>query len=118
MWRGVSGLTADALLVVPSSQEDRSALEDAKEFLRELLAGGPVRVRDIQRQARETMIAEKTLDRAKQALSVRAKKEGFRNGWQWYLAEGGQESAKVVIQKHDHLGGNLTTFAEMEVCEI
>ena len=61
-WQGTTDHTASQLLAAPTSEEDRSASGDAKAFLRDLLAGGPVlakgrsaagaRVRDIVPDAR------------------------------------------------------------------
>ncbi len=116
VWGGFSALSADALLVAAGSPEEQTALGEAKDFLRELLAAGPVEAKAIQRQARGAGISDKTLHRAKNALGVLAKKEGFHSGWQWNLAEDGQEMPKVAnINNDDHLRGNLTTFAREEV---
>jgi hypothetical protein len=61
-----------------------SALEDAKEFLRELLADGPVNAKEGDRAAKANGIAERTLYRARKDLGVTAKHddsfEGVGNG--------------------------------------
>lgn len=99
-WHGSSDHGADALLAVQvRSLEDRSALDDAKEFLREVLAGHPVPQRDVLKQARQVGLSEITLLRAKQALRVRSEKSGFGAGWRWRLPEDDQSQ-------------NLTTFED------
>jgi putative DNA primase/helicase len=73
---------------VIADQETRTARDEASEWLRDLLAGGPVASKDVLRQAREQGIAEKTLRRAGKGLGVI--NESVRNGdkitgWQWSL---------------------------------
>lgn len=115
VWGGVSNHSADGLLSIPRSEEERSALDEAKEFLIDLLSKGEVEVKKIKADARNNGIAEKTLSRAKTALGIVAYKAGFSGGWFWSLPkdeipEDGQEPPKVVTQNDDHLGKNLTTF--------
>jgi hypothetical protein len=113
VWGGVSQHSADALLAIPSSAEERSVLDEAKDFLRDLLSGGAVEAKKAQMEARKAGIAEKTLQRAKKALGVKAEKEGFTGGWAWSLSpEDGQDTSKVVIKNYGHLRGDMTTFDE------
>jgi hypothetical protein len=66
-----------------------SALNDAKEFLRDILvAGGGRALRaDIEEAAEAEKITEGTLRRAKKALKVRAEKDrSIKDGaWYWVL---------------------------------
>jgi len=75
-WKGESSLDAAALLSAPTDHEERSALSEAQEFLKEILADGPVLAKDAQEEARGAGIAERTLKRARSALGVVAKREG------------------------------------------
>jgi len=109
VWGKVSPHTADALLAVQVPQEERSALEEAKKFLCKTLAAGPVETWEVQKQARAAGIKDKTLNRAKRALGVQAKKEDFQGGWLWILAEDGQEVPKMANIFDDHLRGNVAT---------
>ena len=88
-WEGESTHQAGALLAVPESEAERSALDDARDFLVDAFADGPVATRDLQRQARDAGLAWRTVERAKLALRVRAEREGA--GWRWRLppADGG-----------------------------
>ena len=89
-WQGTSPLTANQLVGEPTSEEDRSELDEATEFLREALAGGPVGVKDLKRSAKEAEIAERTLRRAKERLQVKASKTSD-GPWLWRLRDqGGQ----------------------------
>jgi putative DNA primase/helicase len=70
------------------SGESRNEREDAKAFLNELLNDGPVPANRVKREAKQAMIAEKTLQRAKADLGVRSKREGgigSEGEWFWYL---------------------------------
>ncbi|CCF85910.1 hypothetical protein NITHO_6130001 [Nitrolancea hollandica Lb] len=85
MWEGVTTHTADALVSQPHGDEERTARDEAIEFLRDALAAGPVAAKEILRQAREAGINEKTLRRAKGDIGVLARKGGFDAGWTWDL---------------------------------
>ena len=65
--------------------------EEAKNWLRGVLAMGQVPADTVKRCAKEAGIATRTLDRAKQVLKVKAEKEGFGNEgpWIWSLPEKG-----------------------------
>ncbi len=111
-WGGTSKHTADGLLAIPSSPEEKSAAEDAESFLMETLAVGPVNSNEVLKDARKAGIAEKTLQRAKKSLGVISRKLGYAGAWTWELpsqdCQDGQEMSKVVIQNNDHIGGDLT----------
>jgi len=116
-WGGTSNHTADKLLSIPASEEERSAIDEAKAFLLDLLSKGSVKVKQIKSFAQGAGISEKTLHRAKRLLSIKTDKAGFSEGWFWTLPkeelpQGGQEDSKVVTQNDDHLGEHLTTFDE------
>ena len=84
-WLGASSLDADSLLDERPSGEEQSALDDAKDFLRQVLADGPVLVKEIQKQAKEAGISMSTLGRAKKQMKVSPQKLGMTGGWVWAL---------------------------------
>ena len=63
-------------------------ITDAKSFLEEILSAGEVAGKEVYRQAREAGISERTLERAKASLKVRAVKVG--DVWMWRPQDGGQ----------------------------
>jgi len=75
-------VTADDVL---ASDERRSALEDAKDFLREILADGPVLKTDIEK---EWNGSDRTLRRAKTVLKVASNRQGFKGPWAWSIPSG------------------------------
>lgn len=86
-WKGESNLTAEQVLAVPAEGEERTRQGEAKSFLEEVLADGPVNSSEVEKQAKAAGISRATLWRAKDALGVNAKKTGFDSGWQWYIAD-------------------------------
>jgi DNA polymerase len=69
-----------------------SRRDKAKEFLLDMLAGGPVPSDEIKDAARENGISKNTLYRAQGELKIKAVKDGPKNDkgeitWQWYPPE-------------------------------
>ncbi|RKY05872.1 MAG: hypothetical protein DRP56_08420, partial [Planctomycetota bacterium] len=62
---------------------------EAEQFLREILAEGPLDVKDIFTQARSNGISKATVRRAKDALGIAPKKVGYgkESVWRWGLAD-------------------------------
>lgn len=84
-------ITADEALSALDAQrvsgEDRSALGDAMDWLRELLAEGPVPAQQVRREAEDAGYAWATIRRAQERLGVEICRQGFgREGtWVWAL---------------------------------
>jgi len=82
--------TADEALAEPS---DSTMTNDAVEFLRIVLSRGPMRVADIETEAREARVLAddqqlskaKPFQSAKKILGVTTHKDGFTDGWTWNL---------------------------------
>jgi hypothetical protein len=89
-WLGETTHTAEQLLVQPTNTEDASELEEAKAAVFDLVAEKPVAADAAMRELKRRGIAERTWRRAKAALGVRSRKEGFSGAWSWYLPEGCQ----------------------------
>jgi len=81
-WTGETSLTAGQIL---AAEVEDSALDEAKEFLREILAGGPVPAKEVDESAREAGISRATLRRAKKAQGVKSGKDGQRGPWKWEM---------------------------------
>ena len=88
-WLGEApGLTADQLVAPPVKEEpeDRSALAEAQDFLKERLADGARHLsKSIQKDALDAGIARKTFHRARKSLPIAAKQfvdpETDKRGW-------------------------------------
>lgn len=88
-WRGETSYGAATLLSAGAGSHKLSAREEAKEFLREVLASGPVPSADVEEEANAAGISKRTLDRARQELGVVANQlgeNGKRGGGSWFLS--------------------------------
>jgi putative DNA primase/helicase len=79
-------ITADEA-VAAANHEGPSAMNEAKDFLREELAGGPQSAQDIKKAAASAGLTLATLRRAKEILGVRSSKAGIAEGWVWELPQ-------------------------------
>ncbi len=87
-WAGTCNHTADGLLAVPTNPEDRSVIDEARDFLRETLAGGSVNAKEVQEQAGRAGLSRAALRRAKKLLGVRSEKLHVAGTWKWSLPQG------------------------------
>src|SRR5215213_5696162 len=90
VYKGVTEMNAKDILKPPVEEEERSALEEAKDFLLEALETGKKPAEDLKKDA-AAGISVSTLKRAKKVLGVEAKKEGAN--WYWHppKPEGGDD---------------------------
>jgi putative DNA primase/helicase len=88
--------------------EERTAVDDAKEFLQGLLADGPVSTKAIRGDAEGAGHAWATLRRARKSLGVEATKDGMKGGWVWKLRP------KVLKKSEDAQQNNVSTFGDDE----
>jgi hypothetical protein len=103
-WKGVTDHDANSLAAGSVSPHERTALDDAKEFLREELKDGPVMAKQVFKDAREAGHAEITVRRAKTELRVQSERQGTE-GWAWRLPDGeGDRDDQDDQDEHvDHL---------------
>ncbi|NVN91491.1 MAG: AAA family ATPase [Desulfuromonadales bacterium] len=99
--------TADEAMAPIGDPEERSVLEDAKRFLANLLADGPVSSRQIRADAIGAGFSWRTIQRAQNALDVDAYKGGMKEGWFWFLPPKDAKKGEERQQKDVALFGNL-----------
>lgn len=97
-WEGIAALSANDILARQDKdwaggEGDRTALAEAKDFLREALSNGPIPATDIVRDAKGVGISETTLRRAGTAIGVEAKKQSFSGKWEWSLPKAATNGA-------------------------
>jgi len=87
MWGGVSRFSIEDLLASPAAvKDDRgegedTRLDEATEFLYDLLEDGPLESKEIQKQAKQASIKWRTVQRAKEQMEFKAFKKG--DVWYW-----------------------------------
>jgi putative DNA primase/helicase len=88
-WAGESPLWASDLLAPEATVDEASTLDEARSFLRSLLAAGPVNTADIYAAATQAGISQPTLRRAKRHEGIVARRHGYGAGgaWRWSLVE-------------------------------
>jgi putative DNA primase/helicase len=85
----IEGSARDALAEAEHSHQEREMpLDEAKGFLRELLAAGPVASNEVKSAAEANGLSWASVRRAKKALGIKAHKEALRDGWSWSLSGG------------------------------
>jgi hypothetical protein len=92
-WQGVTEVDVSQLMAPPIRDEDRNEREEAKEFLKTLLADGPVPANQVEEERKELGISSRTLARAKADLGITSERSGTegksrgKGKWDWYLPE-------------------------------
>ena len=90
-----ASIEGDARSVLSRAEDvscgDGGALQEAIDFLVDLLAGGPVASKQCLAAARDAGIAKRTLERAKRKLNVQSRKPTTAGGWVWSLTESRSE---------------------------
>jgi hypothetical protein len=105
-------ISADQILQATGDQTNtggRSALVEAEEFLKEMLAGGPVPVSELQAEVKAAGLSWATLRRAKNRLEVRSYRQsqgGDGEGhWYWSLQDA-HPDARCSSSEGEHLAEN------------
>jgi len=119
-------MTADEALAPSESTEERTATDEAVDFLLDLLANGPVKASDAKTKARQAGISQKPLRSARERLHVKSKKSStFEDGfWEWSLLEDAQtvedaSSKRVgILEQARHLGNTPKTRLDIFVDEL
>ncbi len=97
IWGQESDLTAEEILKIANqvAETDKTALDEAMDFLKDELEDGPVSAKDINRRAKEEGISPQTLRRAREALGLKARKINGIKGRGYFLPKK-QEVVQVV----------------------
>ncbi len=101
---------ADDVLGPRIDPEERSALDEAKEFLQDALAHQSMLSRDVFREGKNAGHTERTLRKAKTALGIVAQKGGMTEGWLWMFPpkmtlspEDAPSNSEVIFGEEGHL---------------
>ena len=83
----VDGAARDLLAVAEAMPEagEGGALNDAVDFLADVLTTGSLPVAEVRKRARAEGISERTLARAREKLGIKSERQGFGASTVWYL---------------------------------
>src|SRR5262249_13174527 len=95
VWFGHADVTASEAMQAATEQRAPSARDDAKRFLAELLANGPMSSKDIEEAAEANGISRRTLFRVKGELGITARKSSRK--WTWQLPD--ENSIEAIYGK-------------------
>jgi hypothetical protein len=109
-WTGKSEITAGQMLESPSTSEDRSAVDDAREWLADFLSDGSKEQPECRKKAAGVGISFATLRRAKDALRVRSHKAAMKGTWFWALPDSSEGAQDVAQGAHSEM---LNPFAKL-----
>lgn len=100
-------VSVDEALGSADTNEERSATDEAVDWLRDLLRVGPMKASDVQKEARQAGIGDKPLRRARERLGIKPKKREFAGGWEWALPsiEVAQDAQDAYPTKQGIFGG-------------
>ena len=98
VWDGIiEGTAREILGAIEYDEADAGGeRQDAEQFLRDLLANGPLSTKQIKIDASGAGYSWRTIERAKRDLGIEASKAGMRDGWQWLLPK----TAKNAEDRH------------------
>lgn len=88
LWgKAVEGAARELLATADDTGEDGEGgtLADAKRFLSDLLADGPIRAGEILKDADQAGYSKRSIQRAANAIKVERRKDGMKGGWTWRL---------------------------------
>jgi hypothetical protein len=91
-------ITANEALAADATPE-RGSFAEAKEFLEELLADGPVPSTEVKADADAAGLSWSTIKRAKAKLKIEAKKSGLKAGWLWSLPRRGSAAEGAHVSE-------------------
>jgi hypothetical protein len=93
---GTVALAANDVLGSAEVQQDQNERREARAWLEDLLADGPIPVKKIQAEAKAAGLSWITVRRAKETLPVVASKSAFKGGWEWRLEDARNEDAHPI----------------------
>jgi putative DNA primase/helicase len=119
--------SARELLAENETDEGASEVDEAEQFLRELLAGGAMTSGEVKRESRDAGYAWATIRRAQKHLGIKPTKSGMKGKWFWSLNNQNHEDAHEDVEdaqqnsvsnfgKNEHLRENSSSIADAWEC--
>lgn len=118
LWGNAVEGSARELLAEPDNREsgehDSTALDDARDFLLELLKDGELPQKQIEADAKGASHSMRTVRRAKNALGIKSVKRKLDNCWYWKLAGNMSKDDEDVQHVHINCVDALDTLPKIE----
>lgn len=108
----IDGTAREVLADAEAQGEEVEERRDAASWLRQLLAGGPLAVKDIKRQADDAGHAWRTVQRAMRIVGVESRRDGFGGAALWRLVNRAKPVPFAPLAPHSESGANGATGAE------
>jgi hypothetical protein len=103
VWGAAVDGAAHELLSEPEPDSEQNETRDVADWLRELLADGPMPVKDVRRSASDAGYAWRTLQRAMRRAGVESKRAGFGEPATWALDS---RATVAPVAPHKKVGAN------------
>ena len=81
--QGSVSITAAQAMAASRAQDVAPALEEAKQFLAELVGCNGMQVKEIEKEAKEAGLSWATMRRAKDELKLKSERDGYGGPWLW-----------------------------------
>lgn len=110
LWgEAVEGAARELLATADATGDDGEGgtLADAKRFLGDLLADGPMRAGEIFKDADQAGYSKRSIQRAANAIKIERHKNGMKGGWTWRLP------SKMPILTEDAVDAEQETLAPL-----
>ncbi|MBW9265845.1 MAG: AAA family ATPase [Candidatus Thiodiazotropha sp. (ex. Lucinisca nassula)] len=118
LWGEAIDGTARELLAETETTDDsehKSAMEEAMNFLTDLLDDGPVLSNEIKKDVEQAGLSWATVKRAKKSLGIEAHKDGMNGKWSWSLPPKGLKNPEEShTNSMSHFGENEPLREESE----
>ena len=87
VWEADSvSVTADQAISASKSQDSAPSLQEAQQFLVDIIGCDGMKVKDIEKEAKEAGLSWATVRRAKDALKLKSERDGYGGPWLWKRA--------------------------------
>lgn len=105
----IEGTAREVLADAEAQGEEADERRDAASWLRQLLSGGELSVKEVKRQADEAGHAWRTVQRAMRAAGVESKRGGFGEPAKWRLLNRASPGTVAPVAPHSEAGATGAT---------
>lgn len=121
LWgEAVEGAARELLATADATCDDGegSSLGDAKRFLSDLLAVGPMRAGEVFKDADQAGYSKRSIQRAASAIKVERHKDGMKGGWTWRLPPKMPNLPEDAVDARHKTAAPLAPSAESCIVEV